>query len=82
MTVDGTYKVLSVTVERGPKKKPLEAHFGGISPSRNDHAVIGEYPTTIWSGRSELAERLLAETSWSAGIVTSGFTTDAMMDLH
>jgi Type II intron maturase len=61
MTVDGTYKVLSVTVERGPKKKPLEAHFGGISLSRNDHAVIGEYPTTIWSGRSELAERLLAE---------------------
>jgi len=61
ITIDGIYKVLSVTVERGPMKKPLEAHFGGISLSRNEQAVIGEYPTTIWSGRSELAERLLAQ---------------------
>jgi group II intron reverse transcriptase/maturase len=60
-TGDKTYKVLSVTVERGPDKKPLTAHFGGISLSWNPYASLGEMPTMIWSGRSELEQRLLAE---------------------
>jgi hypothetical protein len=60
-TTEGTYKVLQVRVDRGPTKKPLAAHFGGISLAWNLWAAIGETPTTIWSGRSELIERLLAQ---------------------
>ena len=61
VTPEGTYKVLMVTVDRGPKKKPLSAHFGGISLRWNEWAVIGEMPTMIWSDRSELIDRLLAQ---------------------
>jgi hypothetical protein len=64
-TAEGSFSVLQIVVDRGPKKKPLEAHFGGISLAWNLHASIGETPTTIWSGRSELLERLTAETGQS-----------------
>lgn len=60
-TPDGTYKVLQVIVDRGPKKKPLEAHFGGISLVRNPWAAVNESPSQVYSGRSELVQRLLAE---------------------
>lgn len=29
-TEQGTYSILQVTVDRGPNKPPLEAHFGGV----------------------------------------------------
>jgi len=61
LTPDGTYKVLMVTVDRGPEKKPLQAHFGGISLRWNAWATIGDMPTMIWSDRSELIDRLLAQ---------------------
>jgi hypothetical protein len=61
ITDEGTYKVLEVRVDRGPTKKPLAAHFGGVSLVWNPWAAIGETPTTVWSGRSELVERLLAQ---------------------
>ncbi|MBX9681618.1 MAG: group II intron reverse transcriptase/maturase [Gemmataceae bacterium] len=61
MTPEGSFSVLQVVVERGPKKKPLKAHFGGISLAWNLHASIGDTPTKVWSGRSELLGRLLAE---------------------
>jgi len=67
MTIDGDYKVLMVKVERGPKKKPLVAHFGGISLKRNPWAAIGETATTVWSGRSEIQQRLLAQKCESCG---------------
>jgi group II intron reverse transcriptase/maturase len=57
----GTYKVLAVTVERGPKKRPLVAYFGGISLSRDNDAAISDLPPRVWSGRSELIQRLLAQ---------------------
>ncbi len=60
-TEEGTYKVLEVRVDRGPTKKPLTAHFGGITLAWNPWAAVGETPTTVWSGRSELIERLLAQ---------------------
>jgi len=60
-TAEGTYKVLQVRVDRGPTKKPLTAHFGGISLAWNLWAAIGDTPTRVWSGRSELVQRLLAE---------------------
>lgn len=60
-TTEGRFSVLQVVVDRGPSKKPLKAHFGGISLAWNLYASIGETPTTVWSGRSELLSRLLAE---------------------
>ncbi len=61
LTIHGTFKVLMVKVERGPKKKPLVAHFGGLTLSRNKWAAISEREPTAWSGRSEIQQRLLAQ---------------------
>jgi len=61
LTLDRTYKVLMVTVDRGPTKKPLVAYFGGLSLRWQAKALIDDTPSTIWSGRSELTARLLAE---------------------
>ena len=61
LTVDGTYKVIGIVVDRGPKKKPLTAYFGGLPLKRNEHAAICDKPATIWGNRSELEQRLLAE---------------------
>jgi hypothetical protein len=59
---DGTYKVLQVVVPRGDGKLPLVARFGGISLKWNRWAAINETETVpIWSGRSEVVERLLAQ---------------------
>ena len=60
-TVDGAYKVLMVTIERGADKKPLRAYFGAVPLRRNDWAMLGEKESTVWSGRSEITERLLAQ---------------------
>lgn len=61
-TPDGPRKVLQVTVERGTGKKPLVAHWGGISLARRMKAVLNDLPTFAWSQRSELEKRLLADT--------------------
>ena len=62
ITVEGKpYKGLQVTVER-EGKKPLVAQWGGISLSWNIKATLDDQPTRIWSTRSELEERLLADT--------------------
>ena len=61
-TAEGTYKVLQVTVKRQPPKKALTAHFGGVSLKSNKWASLNDQPTKpIWSGRSEVVERLLAQ---------------------
>lgn len=58
----GTYKVLEVVVKRGPDKPPMIARFGGIPLRWNKWATINDAPTRpIWSGRSEVVERLLAQ---------------------
>jgi len=62
-TEHGTYKVLEVRVDRGPTKAPLVARFGGIPLRWNRRAKSNDAPTKpIWSGRSEVVERLLADT--------------------
>ena len=62
-TEDRTYKVLEVRVERGPTKPPLVARFGGVPLRWNRWVKINDAPTEpIWSGRSEVVERLLADT--------------------
>ncbi len=58
----GMYKVLKVVVERESGQAPLVARFGGIPLRRNRWVAINDAPTTpIWSGRSEVVERLLAQ---------------------
>jgi group II intron reverse transcriptase/maturase len=59
---EGTYKVIQVTVKRGDEKPPLETHFGGIPLRWNKWVTIHDDVQPIWSGRSEVVERLLAET--------------------
>ncbi len=44
VTTDGTFRVLQVTLDRGPKKKPLEAHFGAVSLRWNLWAAVDESP--------------------------------------
>jgi group II intron reverse transcriptase/maturase len=62
-TADGERKVLRVTIERDPPKKPLSTHFGGVSLRWNKWVGINDAPTKpVWSGRSEVVERLLAQT--------------------
>jgi group II intron reverse transcriptase/maturase len=58
----GTYKVLAVTVDREPGQKPLVARFGGVPLRYNRWAAINDAPTKpIWSKRSEVVQRLLAQ---------------------
>jgi group II intron reverse transcriptase/maturase len=55
------YKGLQVTIER-EGKKPLVTQWGGISLTWNIKAIPNDQPARIWSTRSELEERLLADT--------------------
>jgi group II intron reverse transcriptase/maturase len=54
-------RVLQIVVER-EGKPPLEAVFGGISLKRDPKAHLVDIPTRVWSERTELVERLLADT--------------------
>ena len=61
-TDEGRFKVLLITVDRGPSKEPLVAYFGGVSLKYNRWAGVNDQPTKpVWSGRSEVVERLLAQ---------------------
>ena len=55
-----TLKGLEVRVERA-EKPPLIAQFGGISLTRQPFAVLDDQPPQVWSGRTELLQRLLAD---------------------
>lgn len=62
LLVEGNpYKGLRVTKER-EGKKPLIAVWGGIPLVWNIGAALNDQPERIWSTRSELEERLLADT--------------------
>jgi AI2M/AI1M-like HNH endonuclease/type II intron maturase len=75
-TEDGADKVLRVTIERAPPKKPLTTHCGGVSLKWNTWACINDAPTTpVWSGRSEVVERLFAQTCERCG-------SHAHMEVH
>jgi len=57
---EGNYKVLQVVVSR-EDKKPLEAHFGAVPLIHNKWVCIDdEREVRLWSKRSEVIERLLA----------------------
>jgi group II intron reverse transcriptase/maturase len=57
----GPRKVLRITVERDGQA-PLVAQWGGISLARRAGAVLDDQPKRVWNTRTELLERLLADT--------------------
>lgn len=60
--IDGAQrKILSIKVPR-EGKPPLETHWGGISLARKTRVYIQDTPPQSWSKRTELVERLLADT--------------------
>ncbi len=61
VTPHGSLKVLQVTVNRGSEKKPLIARFGGIRLRHKKKATLNDKPPEVFSGRSEVVQRLLAE---------------------
>jgi hypothetical protein len=61
-TTHGPRQGLQVVVERDKGKKPLVATWGGISLQRRKRAILLDHPTEVKGNRSELRQRLLAET--------------------
>ncbi len=59
---EGTYKVLQVIVNRD-SKKPLVAHFGAVPLRWNKWVALDDDTShsRIWSKRSEVVDRLLAQ---------------------
>jgi hypothetical protein len=58
----GPYRGIRVTIKRQPPKKSLTTSFGGLALQANKWARGNDQPPKpIWSGRSELVERLLAQ---------------------
>ena len=57
----GPQKVLEVVIDRGPNKKPLVARFGGIELRWQKFADLNDNPKRVYSGRSEIVQRLLAD---------------------
>jgi len=53
------YKGLQVSIPR-QDKKPLVATWGGVSLSWDINATLEEQPSTVYTGHSELVQRLLA----------------------
>jgi hypothetical protein len=76
MTPSGPRKVLEVALDRGPSKRPLVARFGGVPLTRDPHVAIVDTPSVVWSGRSELVQRLLAERCELCG------TAEGPMQVH
>jgi len=60
-TPHGTHKVLEVIITRGAHKKPLVARFGGIELRWQQQAILNDRPKEVYSGRSEIEQRLLAQ---------------------
>ncbi len=57
-----TLKVLEVRQERGDGKPPLIARFGGIELRWHKKAILNEPPKEVFGTRSEVVQRLLAQT--------------------
>jgi group II intron reverse transcriptase/maturase len=60
-TPSGPRLGLQMTVTRA-NKPPLLATWGGIGLARNMKATLNDTPLKVWSGRTELIKRLLADT--------------------
>ena len=66
-------KALVVEKPRGKGTKPLVAMFGGISLAWNTHVRIVDCPKHVYSGRSEVVQRLLADVCEGCGSVEGPF---------
>src|SRR5262249_49186940 len=72
MTEEGERKVLLVKVDRAAPKKPLIAYFGGISLKWNKWVSVNDNLTEpIWSKRSEVVQRLMAQECELCGLQTN-----------
>lgn len=61
-TEEGERKLLLVKVERAAPKKPLITHFGVVSLKWNKWVTVKDHLTKpLWSHRSEVVQRLLAQ---------------------
>jgi len=60
---------LVVEKPRGAGKKPLVAMCGGIALAWHNHARVLDRPKHVYSGRSEVVQRLLAEVCEGCGSV-------------
>ena len=60
-TDNGPRKVLMVKVDR-PGAKPLVTYWGGVSLARDNTAILIDSQVPILNGRTELVQRLLADT--------------------
>jgi group II intron reverse transcriptase/maturase len=61
MVDEKPYRGLQVVVLR-EGKEPLIAKWGNIPLRRNPRATLNDQPNTVWTGRTELEKRLLADT--------------------
>jgi hypothetical protein len=62
-TIKGPRKCLKVVVQRENGKKPLVAQFGGIPLQRKQDAILVDHvPQFYMTNRSELLQRVLADT--------------------
>lgn len=68
-----TLKALIIEKHRGEGNTPLMAMFGGISLAWNKHALINDRPKQVYSGRSEVVQRLLAGVCELCGSVEGPF---------
>jgi group II intron reverse transcriptase/maturase len=66
-TPEGPRTALQATVERGEGKRPLVAYWGGISLARRMQAVLHDAKPFTWGQRTELEQRLLADTCERCG---------------
>jgi hypothetical protein len=58
----GIRRVFQVVVPRDEGRKPLVAQWGCIPLRRRKDAVLNDRPRRVWNQRTELQERLLADT--------------------
>jgi hypothetical protein len=61
-TPHGSLKVLEVRHERGEGQTPLIARFGGVALRWHRHRTINDQPKAVFGRRSEVVQRLLAQT--------------------
>jgi hypothetical protein len=57
----GTLKVLEVRHARGHGQPPLVSRFGGIELHWQRQAFLNDHPKAVFSRRSEVVQRLLAQ---------------------
>jgi group II intron reverse transcriptase/maturase len=83
-TDQGARPVLQVTIERDKGRKPLVVRWGGISLAYRRRAVLNDAPLRISGPRTELEQRLLAETCELCGSTRNVQVhhVRALKDLH